>query len=207
MEATREDLSRVSVETVGDFERIKAVYSQLYLTKLEEEIRAQRLSGSRDALVAHAKYRIETTFELLQPNLRINGQQYASKEADQGDMEPFDEALDRQIWSLADSRLGWHKSLAETRRTVPREIEAALAALQAQQSTSFSEDMDVDEAIPEVELSVGDAVLAERYAKIEDGLLKATAVSSELDQLIPSQTERSQRFENVSADVKEFSTW
>ncbi len=56
MEATREDLSRVSVETVGDFERIKAVYSQLYLTKLEEEIRAQRLSGSRDALVAHAKY-------------------------------------------------------------------------------------------------------------------------------------------------------
>ncbi len=72
-------------------------------------------------------------------------------------MEPFDEALDRQIWSLADSRLGWHKSLAETRRTVPREIEAALAALQAQQSTSFSEDMDVDEAIPEVELSVGDA--------------------------------------------------
>ncbi|KAF9050788.1 hypothetical protein BDZ89DRAFT_940399 [Hymenopellis radicata] len=159
MESSREDLSsRVSVETVGDFERVKAVYSQLYLTKLEEEIRAQRLTASRDALVAHAKHRIETTFALLQPNLRINGQQYASEESDQGvNMEPFDEALDRQIWSLADSRLGWHKSLAETRRTVPREIEAALESLQAQQSTTFSEDMDVDEAVPEAELSAGDA--------------------------------------------------
>lgn len=44
-------------------------------------------------------------------------------------MEIFDETLDRRIWSLADTRLQWHKRIAETRRTIPKEIEAALSTL------------------------------------------------------------------------------
>jgi len=44
-------------------------------------------------------------------------------------MEPFDESLDRMIWSLADNRLKWQKRIAETRRTVPQEIELAVGTL------------------------------------------------------------------------------
>lgn len=44
-------------------------------------------------------------------------------------MEPFDETLDRRIWSLADTRLQWHKRIAETRRTVPAETESTMKTL------------------------------------------------------------------------------
>lgn len=38
-------------------------------------------------------------------------------------MEPFDEALDRHIWSLSDQRLKWDKEIADRRRSRPQEIE------------------------------------------------------------------------------------
>lgn len=69
-------------------------------------------------------------------------------------MEPFDEALDRRIWSLADTRLQWHKRIAEARRTIPKEIETNLSALierhRELDSTSLeiAED-DIDEPIAE----------------------------------------------------------
>jgi hypothetical protein len=47
-------------------------------------------------------------------------------------MEPFDEALDRRIWSLADTRLQWHKRIAEARRTIPSEIETNISKLHEQ---------------------------------------------------------------------------
>ncbi len=45
------------------------------------------------------------------------------------EMEAFDEALDRRIWSLADTRLQWHKRIAEARRTIPNEIETKVSTL------------------------------------------------------------------------------
>ena len=48
------------------------------------------------------------------------------------EMEAFDEALDRRIWSLADTRLQWHKRIAEARRTIPAEIEANISKLHEQ---------------------------------------------------------------------------
>lgn len=44
-------------------------------------------------------------------------------------MELFDETLDRKIWSLADTRLQWHKRIADTRRAVPGEIEKTISSL------------------------------------------------------------------------------
>lgn len=38
-------------------------------------------------------------------------------------MEPFDEALDRHIWSLSDQRLKWDKEIADRRRSRPEDIE------------------------------------------------------------------------------------
>ena len=48
---------------------------------------------------------------------------------DVAEMDPFDESLDRRIWSLADTRLQWHKRIAETRRSVPAEIQSAVVDL------------------------------------------------------------------------------
>jgi hypothetical protein len=68
-------------------------------------------------------------------------------------MEAFDEALDRRIWSLADTRLQWHKRMAKTRREVPGEIQARVAGLftkaQAQdQSISQARDPTSDDEEP-----------------------------------------------------------
>ena len=44
-------------------------------------------------------------------------------------MEPFDETLDRRIWSLADNRIKWHTLIAERRRKVPIEMEGTVTTL------------------------------------------------------------------------------
>jgi hypothetical protein len=41
-------------------------------------------------------------------------------------MEPFDEALDRHIWSLSDQRLQWDRTIADKRRNTPVQIEKQL---------------------------------------------------------------------------------
>lgn len=45
------------------------------------------------------------------------------------DMDPFDEALDRRIWSLADHRLNWNREIAGTRRARPKELETTVKEL------------------------------------------------------------------------------
>lgn len=83
----------------------------------------------------------------------MNGRNYEDVEADEStcdpfayhdiclsvdfglDVEPFDEALDRHIWSLADNRLNWHTNIAAARRTKPMAISSAIRdsfALQAE---------------------------------------------------------------------------
>jgi hypothetical protein len=81
---------------------------------------------------------------MAQPNLRVNGHNFEKmNDTGQGqplthtlrlrlntraDMEPFDEALDRRIWSLADTRLQWHKRTTRMRRETPEEIQARLSS-------------------------------------------------------------------------------
>jgi hypothetical protein len=56
-------------------------------------------------------------------------------------MEPFDEALDRHIWSLSDQRLKWDREIGVRRRTRPTEIEALVQGVYTQHR---SVDMDID---------------------------------------------------------------
>jgi hypothetical protein len=49
------------------------------------------------------------------------------------DMEPFDEALDRRVWSLAATRMQWQKRLAETRQKLPKELELSMQELVQEQ--------------------------------------------------------------------------
>lgn len=50
-------------------------------------------------------------------------------------MEPFDEALDRHIWSLSDQRLKWDKEIADRRRSRAEEIEKSITESLAQHHT------------------------------------------------------------------------
>ena len=87
---------------------------------------------------------IDQTSTTALPNLRINGQPYGHLDDNQYGLypipcycyeysrsdplaEPFDEALDRRIWSLADTRMQWLKRIAETRRKLPEELATELA--------------------------------------------------------------------------------
>lgn len=56
-------------------------------------------------------------------------------------MEPFDEALDRHIWSLSDQRLKWDREIAGRQRTRPTEIEALVQDIYDQHRDIDSEDV------------------------------------------------------------------
>jgi hypothetical protein len=112
-------------------------------------------------------------------------------------MEPFDEALDRRIWSLADTRLQWHKRIAEARRAIPKEIETNVATLVERHreldaaSLTNAED-DVDELVPEEDsehtnflllLILKSRNLGNHHGNIQDTLQKTAAENNELNQV------------------------
>ena len=45
------------------------------------------------------------------------------------EIEQFDEALDRRVWSLSDQRRRWDLEVATKRRTTPQEIEKGMKDL------------------------------------------------------------------------------
>ena len=97
---------------------------------------------------------VDQTLDIARPNLRVNGRNFEEFEQDeQGkylsfhlsysslkehkkpEEEPFDESLDRRVWSLSDQRLKWDLELALKRRETPtaiQELMQELAAAQAQ---------------------------------------------------------------------------
>ena len=67
-------------------------------------------------------------------------------------MEPFDETLDRRIWTLNAERIGWDNTLADYRRQTPLQVERLMADLIEQQhpiesAESEEEDIEMDEEI------------------------------------------------------------
>jgi len=104
---------------------------------------------------------IETTFEKAKLNVRINGKKFEDlKDEDDGTLsqrsglalgfllsllildregEPFDEALDRETWSLYNQRLQWDLELATKRRNRPREVADLLENLFKVQDAALAE--------------------------------------------------------------------
>jgi hypothetical protein len=58
------------------------------------------------------------------------------------EIEPFDEALDRHIWSLSDQRLKWDREIARTRSEKPKEVETMLQDLFDRQHEVSMEEVD-----------------------------------------------------------------
>ena len=189
------DQPRISVDTVDDWRRLASNCRHAASDVLDEEIRARRLSSEREALQQHMQEFIARTFAIAQPNLRVNGNSFGTLE----DTETFDEALDRRIWSLADTRFQWDKRIAAHRTTLPTKL-----AEDVSKSLQPHHALDTDAGHETEEMD--DTVMLEDSAEVlqgaQDSVEKTTALSEELSQTIPKQQERSERVKKVAAEVK-----
>ncbi|GAW07501.1 hypothetical protein LENED_009499 [Lentinula edodes] len=132
------------------------------------------------------KQRSLSTFGPAQPNLRVNGQSFDERVED--DIEPFDEALDRHVWSLHDQRLGLHKTIATSRRTEPWKIEKTLLGSLEQNHKLDGLESEFNDSQENLTMDIDG--IEDLQPEVEDALLQTTAWAQELSQSIPNQTER-----------------
>ncbi|KAJ7287306.1 hypothetical protein C8J57DRAFT_582209 [Mycena rebaudengoi] len=191
------ELPRISIPSMQVWLGVKSQYGKAMEAEVEKYARENNLStAQRNATLEEARALCEKTFEIAQHNIRVNGRDFDSLQSHEQDAEPFDEALDRQIWSLASTRLQWHRKIAELRRETPVAVERSLQEL----FTDY-------EKLDREELDASDSDLEENSEGSEinvDGEVfgQITAATSELRQTIPSQHERSERSRTVEPSLK-----
>ncbi|KAJ7686540.1 hypothetical protein B0H17DRAFT_985106 [Mycena rosella] len=194
---THDELPRISVGSMRVWLRIKSEFTRAVHAKVDAYAAQNSLPPDRrDAMRRAAHEYAEATFGIAQHNIRINGRDFDSLQPHEQDAEPFDEALDRQIWALASNRLQWHTKIAEERRGTPVVLESTFHTLLHQHETLDAElaaqESDLEEPIEGPEPDIIDA----------DLLGQILAVTGELTQSIPSQRERSERSRAVEAEYK-----
>ncbi|KAF9268259.1 hypothetical protein L218DRAFT_954620 [Marasmius fiardii PR-910] len=184
---------------MSDWERIENNYKTAVLSELRTQIAAKGIQGEEEALLAYVHRFLDRTLMLAHPNLRVNGHNFEDLKDGQPDVEPFDEALDRRIWSLAAHRQGCHKVIAETRRTAPTKISQSVDEL-------YEHERKMERGIPDMlqlDESVGDISMDDEMDEGQtEGFYKASAMAEELVQTMPSQVERSERLEEVASEIK-----
>ncbi|KAF5330321.1 hypothetical protein D9619_005648 [Psilocybe cf. subviscida] len=199
MEA-REDIPRVSVDSVQDWRTVKTHYREAAMEELQKLLAGQDVGREKDAIVMHLEQFINKTFSLAEPNLRVNGHHFESLDKDGREMELFDETLDRRIWSLADTRLQWHKRIADTRRTVPREIEKTLSSLLEQHKELDSTLLpELSNDVDDQDSTLLDEASGQRLGEVAQ---RTTGLVNELDQTVTEQQERGMRSEVIANEVK-----
>ncbi|KAG2029574.1 hypothetical protein BDR03DRAFT_975725 [Suillus americanus] len=157
-----------------DLPKISRNISTAFLDRLDLELESQGVSQDRESFLPHINQFLDTLFAITRPNLRINGRTAEQPyDDDDEEMEPFDEALDRHIWSLSDQRLKWHCR----RRTRPTEIEALVQGIYTQHYSQLDPTM-------------------------EETFVDAVTMSAQLCQSISMQYERANRFTAVLSEVK-----
>ncbi|KAF7314172.1 hypothetical protein MKEN_00889400 [Mycena kentingensis (nom. inval.)] len=191
-----DDTPRISIDTMRAWIRIK----QTIQHEIEQQTRSYATQNNLqpDSLLISAQQFTEQLFKIAQANIRVNGRDYDSLQPHEQDAEPFDEALDRQIWAIAGTRLEWHTKLGTERRDIPPQIADRLQA-------GFRKEQERDEAWEEGiaegmdEDDGGDGPMLDLDKSVTREIL---AVAGELAQTLPAQHERAQRSERVEAEIK-----
>jgi hypothetical protein len=198
MDESREEIPRISIDSLQDWHRMKAKFSKAVLEQFDQTIRQSGLESERTSLLPHVQqvpidrlfksappHRIllqfiDTTFDKAKLNVRINGKKFEElKDEDDGtlvrnlglahrvlllvlnsdrEVEPFDEALDRETWSLYNQRLQWDLELATKRRKRPQEVSDLLENLFKIQDAALGEldrPVEDDEDRPDTSLPDG----------------------------------------------------
>ncbi|KIP02003.1 hypothetical protein PHLGIDRAFT_112510 [Phlebiopsis gigantea 11061_1 CR5-6] len=197
----REEVPRISVDNLYDWERIKKSYEDAAYSQLDARTQGQS-KEDRERLRAAMQKIVERTFEMCKPNLRVNGRNFEDLNAEEQGIEPFDEGLDRHIWSLSDQRLQWNGEIARKRREKPREVHRLMKELlETQQAVDEME----KEEYEAVELAEGEAepdLSDETYENINETVKKTFAMVEELQQSVRLQHERTERLKVVTAEIK-----
>ncbi|KAJ7782914.1 hypothetical protein B0H16DRAFT_1494834 [Mycena metata] len=190
------ELPRISIPSMGVWHRIKGKFAKEVNARVEKYAKDNRLPAERkNAMLRNAEKYVEDTFRMAQANIRVNGRDFDSLQPHEQDAEPFDEALDRQIWALASNRLEWHRKIALERRETPVKVENALQQLLEEHEAL---DAEVDESIPDDEM-MSDGPQLDVDEKVVGQILAATG---ELTQTLRGQQERSERSRAVEAEFK-----
>ncbi|KAF8590001.1 hypothetical protein K439DRAFT_1404266 [Ramaria rubella] len=156
------DVTRIQIERVEDWNRICDNFTDAMLNTLTEKLAKSSSQHVREAVTAHllqesTRWR-DRTFAAARENLRINGHNLEDYIEELEETEPFDEVLDRRIWSLVSERMTWDKELAQRRQTAPTEVQHLVEDLLSRQRNAeyvpppMEEDMElhIDEDIFEV---------------------------------------------------------
>ncbi|PIL30465.1 hypothetical protein GSI_07164 [Ganoderma sinense ZZ0214-1] len=202
LDSQREDIPRISVETLDDWRRIKRNYSNAALAALDEHLSPNDSQQHRQLLLAHLHRFIDRTFEMARPNVRVNGQNLEDLNEDEVDTEPFDEGFDRHIWSLSDQSLRWDLQIARERRTKPDEIEKQIRDLLATQNDLYAEEAAALEDVPDDDSTTRADIPPGAYERLDEVASQTFALVEELKQAVPVQLERSQRVKTVTEEIK-----
>ncbi|KAF7777439.1 hypothetical protein Agabi119p4_3511 [Agaricus bisporus var. burnettii] len=196
----REELLRISVGSLADWEHIKNDLRADALALFRDTLDSEDVQPSeRTAVLADFNNFLDDTFSMAEPNLRVNGHNFEKMNNTGQDMEAFDEALDRRIWSLADTRLQWHKRTTRMRREAPEEIQARLSSHLDRLVKAYHQpipDMpDQEDEVPDRQSPVVSTEVAEEFHK-------TSAVVRELGQGMPSQQQRVSLAEKATGELK-----
>ncbi|KAK7681977.1 hypothetical protein QCA50_014940 [Cerrena zonata] len=199
----REDLPRISIDSLHDWTRIRTSYTNAATSALNTRLASSHVDDKRaEALRAHMNKLMENTFEMAKMNIRINGKNFEDMDADeQAGSEPFDEGFDRHIWALSDQSLNLDGEIAKFRREEPDRLSRVMQEILQKQKA-------IDEK--EAELLVPDDNVEEEeeedkttlYENAETVMRKVYAMTEELQQSIASQHERTNRLGIVEREIK-----
>ncbi|KAJ3564927.1 hypothetical protein NP233_g7971 [Leucocoprinus birnbaumii] len=181
---------------------IEHIFNGTRLYAINIAIDDNDLQDERDAILAHLSHFMDSTFLIAQANMRVNGQNFDSINAAGQDIEAFNEALDRRIWSLADTRLQWHKRMAKTRREVPTETQMRISTLYASAKEQDQAMLQPNEDEPMDEDFESEDETTPVQAEVAEEFHMTSAITQELDQNMPSQQERVQRAERATNQLR-----
>ncbi|KAI0084635.1 hypothetical protein BDY19DRAFT_898225 [Irpex rosettiformis] len=206
-QADREDVPRISVDSLADWERIKTSYAEAAMNELEQSYKERKDEASKEIMRGHLRKFIERTFDMAKKNVRVNGRNFEDLDEDEQDgSHPFDEALDRHIWSLSDQSLQWDGEIARKRREKPMEVERlvgelvqAREAVDEEEKEEFARDIEERKRKLDAQVHTEDVEVSE---DLQDTARRTFAIVDELVQSIHLQHTRSERFKAVTEEVK-----
>ncbi|KAL4244562.1 hypothetical protein ABKN59_009996 [Abortiporus biennis] len=206
-DASREDMPRISVDSVVDWQRIKRSYTITALAEFEDRVAMSGKSEKeKDVLRGYFMKMIDKTFEMCKPNLRVNGKNFEDLNEDEEGVEPFDESFDRHIWALSDQKLSLEGEVAKKRREEPANIANLMQGLLEKQRVVDDKEAEVERKRTEDEDVVGDdqgdSVSDSVYENAESVLRKTFTITEELQQSITTQQERTERLTTVAEEIR-----
>ncbi|KAF8270389.1 hypothetical protein EI94DRAFT_1658973 [Lactarius quietus] len=200
MDESREEMPRISIDSLRDWHRMKSNFTIAVFEQFDQCIRQSGLESERASLLPHLQQYIDASLEKAKPNMRINGKKFEEVNGDDDrEVEQFDEALDRETWSLYNERLQWDLELATKRRKRPQEVTDLLENLFKAREAAMR---DLDE-LPEEEEDGPDPSLPNEttLAETRDTFSNVACLAKGLSQTLRTQLDRIRRLKDAEREV------